>query len=89
MHHVSPKKMIISNIVDRPDTLNRQNNSQPSTRMAESQATLASNNFRARKNVSTTTTSKSTSLNNAIRKSGSYRQKFPPLLQKALLRFNG
>src|SRR6516162_3077124 len=59
MHHVSPIKMMINNIVDNPETLNRHNKSQPSTKNTESQATLVSNSLRARKNVSTTITSKS------------------------------
>ncbi len=71
MHHVSPMKMMISNRVDSPDALNRHSNSHPSTRMAESHATFTSNSFRARKNVSATTANKSSSLNTAIRKSGS------------------
>ena len=62
--------MTISNSVDRPDTLNRQSRAQPSTSNADSQAAAGSNNFRARRNVSAITTSKSISLNTAIKNSG-------------------
>src|ERR1043166_47280 len=46
-------KISISSIVERPDTLKRQNNSVPNNNNAESQATEGSNNCRAQKNTLT------------------------------------
>ena len=63
-------KTRISSIVDSPDTLNRQNNSLPSSNPPESQATLASNKCRASRKVRTTIARNSTWLNRVIRKSG-------------------
>ena len=54
-HQTSPRKITTSSIVDSPDTLNRQNNSVPSSKPAESQATPGSNKRRARKKTSVMT----------------------------------
>ena len=62
--------MTISSSVDRPDTLNCQSRSLPNTSSAAIQATVRSNNLRARKNVITTAASKINWLKMAIKKSG-------------------
>ena len=52
-HQTTPTKISTSNIVESPDVLKRQNNSVPRNTVAESQATVASNKRRVRKNTST------------------------------------
>src|SRR5207247_8533246 len=55
-HQNSPRKITTSKMVESPETLNRQNKSEPANTSAEIQATVASNRRRARRNTSTIAT---------------------------------
>ena len=58
-------------MVERPETLKRQNSSVPSINMAERKATEGSNRRRAKKYTRLMAAKKSSWLNKPIRKSGS------------------
>jgi hypothetical protein len=51
-HQASPRKITSSSIVDKPDTLNRQSNSEPRTSNAESHAAGWIEQFSVRKKMS-------------------------------------
>src|SRR6266850_1718715 len=83
-HQASVMKISNSSIVDKPDTLKRQNNSVPKKRAAEVQAIIGSKSLRARKKSSTAEIKKRTWLKSEMMNSGWARKNMPFRLQKAL-----
>ena len=69
-HQTSPVKISMSKMVERPETVKRQNSSVAMIKIAESQATGASNKRRARKKMRIAMTRNKTWLKRPIKKSG-------------------